>query len=101
MVQRADGGARWSSMPPWRNRHDITRPPSGGGAVTSRSVSTDPPRTIVGPAVAIPAALLLARVWFIAHRPLDPDEFEHLHAPRAGARRLLPYRDFFEPPPPA
>src|SRR5438477_5716493 len=101
MVQRADGGARWSSMPAWRTRHDITRRPSGGGAVTSRSVSTDPPRTIVGPALAIAAALLSARVWFIAHRALDLDEFEHVHAAWSVARGLLPYRDFFEPHPPA
>ena len=64
-------------------------------------MSTDPPRTIVGPALAIAAALLSARVWFIAHRALDLDEFEHVHAAWSVARGLLPYRDFFEPHPPA
>ena len=57
-------------------------------------------RVSVRPALAIAAGLLLARVWFIAHRALDLDEFEHAHAAWSVARGLLPYRDFFEHHPP-
>src|SRR5436853_5392466 len=41
-------------------------------------------------------ALLIARLWFLVHRALDLDEFEHAHAAWSVARGLLPYRDFFE-----
>ena len=105
-----------------RNRHDTTRlvsrpsQPAVGSlspaaatrvgaqprdALRSRAVSTVAPRTIVRPALGIVAALLLARVWFIGHRALDLDEFEHVHAAWSVAQGLLPYRDFFEHHPPA
>ena len=64
-------------------------------------MSTDAPRTFVRLALGIAAALLLARVWFIGHRALDLDEFEHVHAAWSVAQGLLPYRDFFEHHPPA
>jgi len=57
-------------------------------------------RADVRPALAIAGALLVARVWFIAHRALDLDEFEHAHAAWSVAQGLLPYRDFFEHHPP-
>jgi Dolichyl-phosphate-mannose-protein mannosyltransferase len=56
---------------------------------------------LVRAALAIAAAPLVARVWFLAHRALDLDEFEHAHAAWSVARGLLPYRDFFEHHPPA
>jgi hypothetical protein len=52
-------------------------------------------------ALALTAALLLSRVWFVTHRALDLDEFEHAHAAWSVSRGLLPYRDFFEHHPPA
>jgi dolichyl-phosphate-mannose-protein mannosyltransferase len=52
-------------------------------------------------ALALAAALLLSRVWFVTHRALDLDEFEHAHAAWSVSRGLLPYRDFFEHHPPA
>lgn len=52
-------------------------------------------------ALAITAALLLSRLWFVTHRALDLDEFEHAHAAWSVSRGLLPYRDFFEHHPPA
>jgi 4-amino-4-deoxy-L-arabinose transferase-like glycosyltransferase len=58
-------------------------------------------RVIVRTALAIAAALLAARLWFLAHRALDLDEYEHAHAAWSVARGLLPYRDFFEHHPPA
>jgi len=59
------------------------------------------PRTFVRLALGVAAALLIARVWFIGHRALDLDEFEHVHAAWSVAQGLLPYRDFFEHHPPA
>jgi len=52
-------------------------------------------------ALALTAALLLSRLWFVTHRALDLDEFEHAHAAWSVSRGLLPYRDFFEHHPPA
>jgi dolichyl-phosphate-mannose-protein mannosyltransferase len=56
---------------------------------------------VVRTALAVGAALLLSRLWFLAHRALDLDEYEHAHAAWSVARGLLPYRDFFEHHPPA
>jgi 4-amino-4-deoxy-L-arabinose transferase-like glycosyltransferase len=66
-----------------------------------RRVLSTPARIAAWTALAITAALLLSRLWFVAHRALDLDEFEHAHAGWSVARGLLPYRDFFEHHPPA
>ncbi|HKB11952.1 MAG TPA: glycosyltransferase family 39 protein [Vicinamibacterales bacterium] len=58
-------------------------------------------RAAVRIALTIAAALLLSRVWFLAHRAIDLDEYEHGHAAWSVARGLIPYRDFFEHHPPA
>jgi dolichyl-phosphate-mannose-protein mannosyltransferase len=55
---------------------------------------------VVRTALAVTAAMLLARLWFLAHRALDLDEYEHAHAAWSVAQGLLPYRDFFEHHPP-
>ena len=47
-------------------------------------------------ALIVAAALLLTRAWFVTHRALDLDEFEHAHAAWSVSRGLVPYRDFFE-----
>ena len=60
-----------------------------------------PARIAAWTALAISAALLLSRPWFITHRALDLDEFEHAHAAWSVSHGLLPYRDFFEHHPPA
>ena len=52
-------------------------------------------------ALALTALLLVSRLWFVTHRALDLDEFEHAHAAWSVSRGLLPYRDFFEHHPPA
>ncbi|HMF98080.1 MAG TPA: glycosyltransferase family 39 protein [Vicinamibacterales bacterium] len=63
-------------------------------------MSSNAARGVVRAALAVGAALLLTRLWFVAHRALDLDEFEHAHAAWSFARGLLPYRDFFEHHPP-
>src|SRR5207237_262219 len=63
-------------------------------------VRTDMPssaaRSVIRTALVVGGALLIARLWFLAHRALDLDEYEHAHAAWSVARGLLPYRDFFE-----
>jgi len=59
-------------------------------------VSSGPARLAIRTALVVAGATLLARLWFVAHRALDLDEFEHAHAAWSVARGLLPYRDFFE-----
>jgi len=68
---------------------------------TIRRVPSTPARIAAWTALAITAALLLSRLWFVTHRALDLDEFEHAHAAWSVSRGLLPYRDFFEHHPPA
>lgn len=55
-----------------------------------------PSRAIAGWCLALAAALLLSRLWFLGHRSFDIDEFEHAHAAWTLAQGSLPYRDFFE-----
>jgi len=64
-------------------------------------VPWSPARVATFTALALTAALLLSRLWFVTHRALDLDEFEHAHASWSVSRGLLPYRDFFEHHPPA
>lgn len=52
-------------------------------------------RTVVLAWVGL-ALLLVSRVHLLSVRILDPDEFEHLHASYCIARRMVPYRDYFE-----
>ena len=59
-------------------------------------MSSSPARLAIRTALVVAGATLLARLWFVAHRALDLDEFEHAHAAWSVARGLLPYRDFFE-----
>ncbi|MGB7219428.1 MAG: glycosyltransferase family 39 protein, partial [Vicinamibacterales bacterium] len=47
-------------------------------------------------ALILTAVMLASRVWFILHRYLDLDEFEHAHATWSVSRGLVPYVDFFE-----
>jgi hypothetical protein len=47
-------------------------------------------------AVGVIVVVLLSRLWFIAHREINIDEFEHAHASWAFAHGQVPYRDFFE-----
>src|SRR4051812_10153867 len=75
-------------------------PASRAGSTMTR-VSTTAAARVIRLAVLVTAALLLARVWFLAHRALDLDEYEHAHAAWSVARGLVPYRDFFEHHPPA
>ena len=56
---------------------------------------------IIRTALIVAGALLLTRLWFLTHRALDLDEYEHAHAAWSVARGLTPYRDFFEHHPPA
>jgi 4-amino-4-deoxy-L-arabinose transferase-like glycosyltransferase len=63
-------------------------------------VPSYPSRLAIWTALAITAALLLSRLWFVTHRALDLDEFEHAHAAWSVSRGLLPYLDFFEHHPP-
>jgi len=53
-------------------------------------------RVITRLALMVTAAVLFSRVWFIFHRAMDVDEFEHAHAAWCVARGQLPYVDFFE-----
>lgn len=53
-------------------------------------------RAITRFAFALTAIVLAARFWFIFHRAIDIDEFEHVHATWAVSRGLVPYADFFE-----
>ena len=62
---------------------------------------SSPARIAAFTALALTAALLLSRLWFVTHRALDLDEFEHAHAAWSVSHGLLPYRDFFEHHPPA
>jgi hypothetical protein len=64
-------------------------------------VPSSPARIATFTALALTAALLLSRLWFVTHRALDLDEFEHAHAAWSVSHGLLPYRDFFEHHPPA
>ena len=68
---------------------------------TIRRVASSPARITANTALILTAALLLSRLWFVTHRALDLDEFEHAHAAWSVSRGLLPYRDFFEHHPPA
>jgi 4-amino-4-deoxy-L-arabinose transferase-like glycosyltransferase len=53
-------------------------------------------RSIARAALLLTAALLLVRIWFIGHRAIDLDEFEHAHAAWSVSRGQVPYVDFFE-----
>src|SRR5262245_17327289 len=49
------------------------------------------------PVLTLVAALVvLARLWLVFHRLVDPDELQHLHAGYCVWIGLVPYRDFFE-----
>jgi hypothetical protein len=67
---------------------------------TIARVSSNAARAVVRTVLAVTAAMLLVRLWFLAHRALDLDEYEHAHAAWSVAQGLLPYRDFFEHHPP-
>jgi uncharacterized membrane protein len=68
----------------------------GEGPRYHRRTVTTNRRAVVRAALAIAAAMLVVRTWFIVHRAFDIDEFEHAHATWSVAQGLLPYRDFFE-----
>jgi hypothetical protein len=53
-------------------------------------------RDIARFALFLVASVLVSRIWFIVHRAIDVDEFEHAHAVWCVARGQIPYLDFFE-----
>jgi len=59
-------------------------------------VTADRSRSIARAALALAAALVLVRLWFVAHRAIDLDEFEHAHAAWSVSLGEVPYVDFFE-----
>lgn len=53
-------------------------------------------RAIFRAALLVVGVVLVSRVWFILHRAIDIDEFEHAHATWCVSRGLVPYADFYE-----
>jgi hypothetical protein len=47
-------------------------------------------------ALLMTVAVLASRLWFVFHRAIDVDEFEHAHATWCVSRGLVLYADFFE-----
>lgn len=67
-----------------------------GDALTSQAVPSRPGPAIARAALALAIVILASRTWFLRHRAIDIDEFEHAHAAWCVAGGMVPYRDFFE-----
>lgn len=53
-------------------------------------------RHVARVALILTGGVFASRLWFIAFRALDIDEFEHAHATWCVSRGQMPYVDFFE-----